>query len=123
MQLARLSVSRQDAYVSTDPRNRREIEERIARSYAEALLFVRTPELCPHCGYWYYGSCPRCGWVFVPVDFGKPVAVKHRYNDGQPRDYGEAVCACGVTFVKRSPTQRFHCKKCQIKAKKEGKRG
>jgi len=29
------------------------------------------------------------------------------------RTYGETTCACGTTFVKKSPTQMFHAKHCR----------
>jgi hypothetical protein len=29
------------------------------------------------------------------------------------RTYGESVCACGTTFVRKSPTQMFHSKDCR----------
>ncbi len=29
------------------------------------------------------------------------------------RTYGETVCACGTTFMKKSPTHTFHSKHCR----------
>jgi hypothetical protein len=29
------------------------------------------------------------------------------------RTYGETVCTCGITFIRRSPTQMFHSKHCR----------
>ena len=29
------------------------------------------------------------------------------------RTYGETVCTCGTTFIRRSPTQTFHSKDCR----------
>jgi DNA-directed RNA polymerase subunit M/transcription elongation factor TFIIS len=29
------------------------------------------------------------------------------------RTYGESTCACGTTFVRRSPRQLFHAKECR----------
>ena len=29
------------------------------------------------------------------------------------RTYGETVCACGATFIRKSPTQTFHSKDCR----------
>jgi hypothetical protein len=29
------------------------------------------------------------------------------------RTYGETVCACGTTFIKRGPTQLFHSRTCR----------
>ena len=29
------------------------------------------------------------------------------------RTYGETTCACGTTFIKKSPSQAFHAKDCR----------
>jgi DNA-directed RNA polymerase subunit RPC12/RpoP len=67
---------------------------------------------------WGYLVCSRCG---NDVDEENELGycrdcLRHlniNIDRVKGRTYGETVCACGTTFIRRSPTQMFHSKSCR----------
>ncbi len=63
-------------------------------------------------------ACSRCGSAMEEenaLNLCKDCA--RLLNSGahhlKGRTYGESVCACGIRFTKKSPTQQFHSTECK----------
>ncbi len=62
--------------------------------------------------------CSRCGDnLDTENEFGyckECVKLLHVNTDRlKERTYGQTTCACGTTFIRKSPTQQFHDKECK----------
>ncbi len=82
---------------------------------------------CFACGDRIYLDHPKRSGAFVCSRCGNGMAEKNPLGvcsdclmplgipgEGlKQRSYGQATCACGATFTRKSPTQLFHSKECR----------
>ena len=110
-----------DAYTydSQDTENRLEIQTIITRYDSLRTRYVTEGCIaCPHCEHWTYrGWCPRCGWVFIPIDTLQLPVITAEVRGY--KNYGIGQCkTCGKDFQRNSPTHDY-CDEHSVRKSRE----